>query len=233
LTRRRGGIGTAACALASLLLLGSATAGAPLLKHIPLPRPRLLASAIVALGTADAVAAPSHKHVPTQLSKAAQAEHHRGGSAPEAKRSATARQGERKGAAHTVPLPIDRPAAANAAVVLLPDLAATKQAIELVRQRKLGEATALAASIGDPAAQKLIEWALLRHSYSETGLERYAAFIRANPDWPSIPLLRRRAEERLWQKRRDAATVRGFFDGEPTSAVGHLALARVLMGEGN
>ena len=171
--------------------------------------------------------------MPTQPSKAAQAGHHGGGSAPAAKRSVAARRSERKSAAHTIPLPIDRPAAANTAAALPPDLAATKQAIELLRQRKLGEATALAASISDPLTEKLVEWALLRRSDSETGLERYAAFMRANPDWPSIPLLRRRAEERLWQKPRDAATVRGFFDREPTSAVGRLVLARVEMAEGN
>jgi hypothetical protein len=67
---------------------------------------------------------------------------------------------------------------------------------------------------------------LLRSSENETGLERYARFIRDNPDWPSIPLLRRRAEGRLWWTRADAATVRGFVDGEPVSAVGRLALAR-------
>jgi soluble lytic murein transglycosylase len=181
----------------------------------------------------DAVAAQSHKHVPAQPGKAVRAQHHKSGSAPETKRRGAVRQGERK-SVRPVPLPIDRPAAADAAAVVLPpDLAATKQAIELGRQRRLGEATALAASIGDPSAQKLVEWALLRRPDSETGFGRYAAFIRANPDWPSIALLRRRAEERLWQNRRDAATVRGFFDVEPTSAVGHLALARVEMGEGN
>jgi len=101
-----------------------------------------------------------------------------------------------------------------------------------VRKGKSSEATALATSIGDPVAQKLVEWALLR-SESGAGFERYAAFIRANPHWPSIPLLRRRAEARLWQERRDAATVRRFLDGEPTSATGRFALSRVLMGEGD
>jgi len=168
-----------------------------------------------------------------QLSKAAQAAHHRGGSAPQSKRSAAARKDERKSAAHTVPLPIARPAAANAAVVLPPDLATTKQAIELVHQRKLGEATILAASIGDPVRQKLVEWALLRRSDSEASFDRYAAFIRANPDWPGMSLLRGRAEARLWQERRDGVTVRGFVGQAPTSALGRLALARVEMGEGN
>jgi hypothetical protein len=57
------------------------------------------------------------------------------------------------------------PAAGDeAAVPLSPALAAVKQANELVRQGKAQEATALAASIDDPVAAKLIEWALLRRA---------------------------------------------------------------------
>jgi soluble lytic murein transglycosylase len=192
----------------------------------------LASSAMAALGTADALPAPRHQHVPTQRSKAAEAKHQKHGSTPDANRAA-ARQSERNRSAHaivlSVPLPIERPATAS----LPHDLAAVKQAIELVRQRKSAEATALAASIGDPMVHKLVEWTLLRHSESEAGFERYAAFIHENPDWPSIPLLRRRAEARLWQDRRDAATVRRFFGREPTSALGRLALAYVLKREGD
>ena len=188
----------------------------------------LLALATAAAGTLHAVAAQSHKPIPKQTSKTARAEPHKGGIAPAAKRSTAARRSERKSVKHTIPLPAERPA-----VMLPPELAAVKQAIELVRQHQLGEANALVASNSDPVAQKLVEWVLLRRSDSEAALERYVAFIRTNPDWPSIPLLRRRAEEKLWQNRRDAATVRGFFDGGPTSAVGRLTLARVLMSEGD
>jgi soluble lytic murein transglycosylase len=187
---------------------------------------------MAALGTAEAFPAPHHKQVPTHKSEAAGAQSHKHGSAPDAKRSAAAPEPRRT--AHAIPLPIPRPAFSDPAVVvaLPPDIAAAKQAIELVRQHKPDEATKLAASIGDPVAQKLVEWVLLRQSDSVAGFDRYDAFIRANPEWPSIRLLRRRAEARLWQERRDAATVRRFFDGEPT-AVGRLALARVLMGEGD
>src|SRR5262245_54733054 len=199
----------------------------------------LLALAVVALGAPLAIAAASHKHAPAQAKKAAKTEHHaktehaKGGrSAREAKRSAAARRSERKGA-HAVPLPTGRPAAADAAAALPPDLAATKQAIELGRQGKLGEATTLAATTGNPLAQKIVEWALLRRSDTEAGLERYAAFIRANPDWPSLPLLRRRAEEKLWEGRYDTAAVRRFVGEDPTSAAGQLAVARVEMAGGN
>jgi soluble lytic murein transglycosylase len=190
----------------------------------------LLASAAAVLGAPDAFSAPRHPHIPPHPSKSADAKHHERGSTPDANRGAL--RSERSRAAHAiaVPMPRTRPAAAS----LPPDLAAVKQAIELVRQRKQGEASELERSIQDPVAQKLVEWALLRHSDSQAGFERYAAFVRANPDWPSIPLLRRRAEARLWQEGRDAGTVHRFFSQEqPTSTVGRLALAHVLLAEGD
>jgi soluble lytic murein transglycosylase len=189
--------------------------------------------ATAALGTADALAAPGHKQVSVHRSKVAEAKQHKHRSVPDAKRSAAARQSERNRAAMVVPsipLPIARPAAAS----LPPDLAATKQAIELVREGKPTEATLIAKSIGDPVAQKLVEWTLLRHPESEARLERYAAFIGANPNWPSMPLLRRRAEASLWQDKRAAAAVRRFFgEQQPTSALGRLAFARMLNAEGD
>ncbi len=194
----------------------------------------LLVSALTALGTADAFAGSRLKHVQAHRSKVAEAKHHKHRSAPDAKRNEAVRQSERKAAAHAVvpsiPLPVAQPAAAS----LPPDLAATRQAIELVRQGKPSQATLIATSIGDPVAQKLVEWTLLRHPDSEARFERYMAFMRANPDWPSIPLLRRGAEAKLWQDRRDAATVRRFFgEEEPTSTLGRLAFARMLKAEGD
>src|SRR5664279_2002373 len=113
------------------------------------------------------------------------------------------------------------------------DLAAVKNAIDLMRKAKTAEATAMAKTIGDPAAQKLVEWFILRHSDSEANFRRYAAFIADNPGWPSMALLRRRAEARLWQERSDAATVHNFTGDKPASARGRLALARVLAAEGD
>ena len=183
----------------------------------------MLASAVAALGTDEAWPAAYHHHAPTYLkhaqvhrSKAAEARHYKHG-AKHSKRYARLRQSKRHHVARatlpSVSSPVERPAAS-----LTPDLAAVKQALELVRQHKAREATALARSLGDPVAQKLVEWALLRHAESEVRFERYATFIRANPDWPSIPLLRRRAEVRL-QEPRYGASVRGFVGGEPTGSV--------------
>jgi hypothetical protein len=176
-----------------------------------------------AVGTADASSTPAHKHIPSQKSKTAKAQHHKHRSTSDSARS------ER--AVPRVPLASDQTNAP--APQLSPQLAATKQAIELVRQRKFSDATTLASSISDPVGQKLVEWTLLRNPGNAAGFDRYAVFIQANADWPSIPLLRQRAEARLWQERRDAATVRRFVGGQPVSALGRLALARVLLSEGD
>ncbi len=186
----------------------------------------LLASAMVALGTPEAFSA-SGRHGSPSPSKTVEAQHHKHGAAPES-------GPPERAVGPRILLPNDPSAAADtAAPPMPPDLAVVKQAIELVRQHKPSEATAVAASIGDPVAQKLVEWALLRDADSAVGFDRIAAFIQANPDWPSIRLLRRRAEARLWRERRDAGTVHRFLGEEPTSPAGRLALARAMMAEGD
>jgi soluble lytic murein transglycosylase len=178
-----------------------------------------------------AVEAENHKHrVGTQAShrnKAAKTENHKHQSQTEAKHSERA-LGPR------ILLPRDPASTADStpATQLAPELAAIKQAIRLVQQHKSSEATALTASINDPMAQKLVEWTYLRDSESAAGFDRYNTFIQANPEWSSM-LLRRRAEARLWQEGRGAATVRRFVGEQPVSALGRLAIARTLLGEGD
>jgi soluble lytic murein transglycosylase len=113
------------------------------------------------------------------------------------------------------------------------DLAAVKNAMDLVRQAKTGEAAAVEKSIGDPAAQKLVEWFILRHPGADASFSRYAAFLISNPNWPSRGPMRRRAEALLWQDRGDANTVRNFTGDQPVSAKGRFALARALLAEGD
>ena len=113
------------------------------------------------------------------------------------------------------------------------DLALVKEAIELTRKAKTQEATDVRNRIADPAAQKLVEWYILRHPETIAPFTRYAAFLAANPEWPSAAQLRRRAEARLWEQRSDAATIRSFTSERPITAKGKLALGRVLLAEGD
>ena len=114
---------------------------------------------------------------------------------------------------------------------LSPDLAAVKQAFDLIRRGKTSDATALEPSIGDPVARKLVEWQILHHPDGQAGFSRYAAFIADNPSWPAMRLFRRRAEARLWQERSGAAIVAPFVGVQPVSGRGQFALARVLLAQ--
>jgi soluble lytic murein transglycosylase len=112
------------------------------------------------------------------------------------------------------------------------EMGAVQKALRLIHARKFSDAAELTTSIGDPVARKLLEWARLHGADSDDTFERYDTFIRANPGWPG-GALRRLAEARLWQERRDGATVRAFLVGEPVTSKGRLALARVRLAEGD
>ena len=114
------------------------------------------------------------------------------------------------------------------------DTEALENVIELVRKRKPADATQAQAAISDPVAKKLAEWVILRSEDNGASVERYRAFISANPSWPSQTFLRRRIEAALWDDRRDDATVWAWFENEsPRSAKGKFSLARAMIARGD
>ncbi|MEZ5889069.1 MAG: lytic transglycosylase domain-containing protein [Xanthobacteraceae bacterium] len=113
------------------------------------------------------------------------------------------------------------------------DTEAIKQAIQQARRGRSDAATESQRAISDPLARKLVEWMILRSDDNDVGFARYNAFITANPVWPSIGKLRRRAEAALWTEKADLATVRAFFaKEEPLTALGRFAYARALLANG-
>jgi soluble lytic murein transglycosylase len=114
------------------------------------------------------------------------------------------------------------------------DAEAVENIIELIRKHRPSDATQAAAAISDPVARKLAEWIILRSEDNGASVERYHAFIAANPSWPSQTFLRRRAEAALWDDHRDDSTVWAWFENEsPVSAKGRFALARVMLARGD
>jgi soluble lytic murein transglycosylase len=111
------------------------------------------------------------------------------------------------------------------------DLTAIKEAVAAARKSDVAYAGELQNTIADPLARKLVEWAILRSEGSDSiELGRYTAFLAENPSWPSISLIRRRAEAALWAERPDPGTVRAFFaKTQPSTAKGKFALARALL----
>jgi soluble lytic murein transglycosylase len=185
-----------------------------------------LTLAVLAVCSADAVARDSHKSQHARKPhESTAARRHLNAALKKARHIAAAQRKSTRSS--DVPLP------SGDAAPLSGDLAAVKNAIDLARKAKASEATALENTISDPAARKLVEWFILRHPEADANFSRYAAFIVENPGWPSLGLMRRRAEARLWQDRSDAATVRNFVGDQPTSAKGRFALARALLAEGD
>lgn len=106
--------------------------------------------------------------------------------------------------------------------------------IELVHKRKSGDATNAAAGISDPVARKLAEWIILRSEDNGATVERYRAFLSANPSWPSQTFLRRRLEAAMWDDRRDDSVAWSWFENEsPISAKGRFALAKAMLARGD
>lgn len=106
--------------------------------------------------------------------------------------------------------------------------------IELVRKRRAGDATNEAAAISDPVARKLAEWIILRSEDNGATVERYRAFLSANPSWPSQTFLRRRLEAAMWDDRRDDSVAWSWFENEsPVSAKGRFTLAKAMLARGD
>ena len=220
-------------ALATSLALAVGLAAFPLdawaKPKVPLPKPRPIARNVVPKSAAQPAAHTSAPaaHVPVAAAPAAPAAP---APAPPLLAPAT-----RQHAA----LPPPRKQVAPAAVAATSstsqaDKDALESVIEQVRKQKPGDAIQTQAAISDPVARKLAEWLILRSDNNGASVERYRAFVSANPSWPSQTFLRRRIEAALWDDRRDDATVWSWFGNEsPISAKGKFALAKAMLARGD
>lgn len=117
----------------------------------------LLVSASVLLAGVDAHAHAKHVHHRQHQARIADRKH-----------SSTAAVEQ---SAAMVLLPTARPGLAD----LSPDLAAVKQALDLIKQGEIRAATEIEKSATNPVARKLIEWALLRRA-DGVEIQRYVDF---------------------------------------------------------
>jgi soluble lytic murein transglycosylase len=205
----------------------SAGAQTPTKPKVPLPKPRPIARNIVPKtapnATAKTTQATNTAATSTALPLAAPAP----ALAPATRQHAA------------LPPPPARKHVARAAVAATSstpqaDVDALENVIELVRKHQPVDATQTEAAISDPVAKKLAEWIILRSDNNGVSVERYRAFLTANPSWPSQTFLRRRLEAALWDDNRDEAMAWSWFENEsPVSAKGKFSLARAMIGRGD
>jgi soluble lytic murein transglycosylase len=195
---------------------------------VPLPKPRPIARNVVPKTAATKPTATATTAIAAPVAVAAPA----ATPAPAVAPVPTARQ-------RATPAPPLRKQLAPAAVAATSstskaDTDALENVIELIRKHKPDEATQLEATISDPVARKLAEWIILRSDNNNATVERYRAFLSANPSWPSQTFLRRRLEAALWDDHREDAVVWSWFESEsPLSAKGRIALARAMLARGD
>lgn len=130
--------------------------------------------------------------------------------------------------------PTAPPAIAATSSTSQADADALENVIDLVRRHRPSDATQVEQTISDPVARKLAEWIILRSDDNGATVERYRAFITANPSWPSQTFLRRRLEAAMWDDRREDSIVWSWFENEsPLSAKGRFSLARAMLARGD
>jgi len=173
---------------ACICVLAASAQAAPLSGEVPLPRhrpvikgeklgkpeaPKRGAQKLEPRGAAPLAIAPSAALTPREV--------------PVAEAPANARLEPPVGQAPILAPPAGAaaPFATTAATATSPlDLSAVKQAIDLVRKNRQGEATDIENTISDPVARKLLEWVILRSEDGSSEFPRYAALlppIRAGP----------------------------------------------------
>jgi soluble lytic murein transglycosylase len=204
-------------ALPLVLGLSALTADAAPKKKVPLPKARPIARNVVPK-TTPAATASAKTTAPAAIAAPA--------IAPATRQHAALPPSARK---PTTPAAVAATSSTSQA-----DTDALENVIDLIRKHKPADATQAEADISDPVAKKLAEWIILRSDDNGAAVERYRAFISANPSWPSQSFLHRRGEAALWDDHRDDAVAWSWFENDsPLSAKGKFALAKAMISRGD
>jgi len=113
-----------------------------------------------------------------------------------------------------------------------PDLALARQAVAAAKQDRLDEAVRLARASGDPVLAKLVTWIDYSSGTVEADFAALSAFVEANPDWPLLSQITRRAEAAITAATPTASVIAWFEAHPPVSADGGMAYARALRAAG-
>ncbi|MGE0341383.1 MAG: lytic transglycosylase domain-containing protein, partial [Xanthobacteraceae bacterium] len=114
------------------------------------------------------------------------------------------------------------------------DAATIKKIIAQLKDGDFAQATSLSTNLSDPVARDLMTWLAIRYTPKDVGFDRTQDFIRRHPNWPSMVLIKRRAENLLLSEKRDPKEILSYFgSSQPVSGEGMVALARALLASGN
>ncbi len=109
------------------------------------------------------------------------------------------------------------------------DPAALRAALAAADAKDWPAAVARARAAG-PLAAAVIDWQRLRGGAA--GFDEYAAFLSRHPDWPGLPLLRKKGEAAIAASTPAASVTAYFAGGAPQTGTGSLALVAALRADG-
>lgn len=107
-----------------------------------------------------------------------------------------------------------------------------KSALEAAAKGQWAQSRTFSAKLHDPVAKKLMRWLDYTRSDSAVNFSEIAAFLEANPTWPEISTLRRRAEESMPLSLTAAEVLAWFKKYEPVSSTGWTRYAEALVASG-
>ncbi|GGD36726.1 lytic transglycosylase [Sinisalibacter lacisalsi] len=122
-------------------------------------------------------------------------------------------------------LGLSAPAAAQDAA----EVAALERGLELMRSGDWDGALAAAGPPGS-VARDIVQWNRLRASRGE--FSESLDFLRRNPDWPGLALLRERSEKTIPEDASAAAVLDFFIAQKPETGLGSLRFAQALWDTG-
>jgi len=107
-----------------------------------------------------------------------------------------------------------------------------REAFKVLVSGDADKANALAASMDDPIAKKLVHWYRLRRGLGKPA--EIDAFLAANPTWGDRTTLTQQLEEGLFITGGTSSEIKTYFHGrQPTTGAGYAALASAELAEGN
>ena len=113
------------------------------------------------------------------------------------------------------------------------DRALFLRAMRQVKRRRWTSARTIAAEAESPIPRKIVDWIYMRQPGANVDFLERTGFITANPSWPLVGELRRRAEDSIDQSVPATALTAWFARQPPSTASGALAYARALRTGGN
>lgn len=112
------------------------------------------------------------------------------------------------------------------------DKAVFRAAFRSAKQRNWNDARARAAQGRDPLPRKILRWLEMTEHGNDYGFADIAGFITANPDWPRLGILRRRADEAIDETTSPDAVLSWFKGAAPRTTDGKIAYGQALITSG-